>query len=269
MKDSNFPPGWDEQRVQKLINHYERQSEDEAVAEDEAACEDNSCTLMEVPKELKLFPGILVIVIAVLSFIVSVKGCQISGSAKRTAESALETSRQQFVQLNRPYVTISPKKGSDDRYWNLAQQDKSVLMNIRYEVKNVGNVVAKDVRLPDKVLVRLGANLEEYSPATYKEVTAAFTLGPGQSCRVDIIGIIRFKTAEDAKENLKLLASDKKNGILISTAADYANELEKSQKYRTLVTTRFFSDRALLIKQEMISLTEEADESKSSNKPTQ
>jgi len=52
MKRSNFPPGWDEQRVRRVIEHYELQSEDEAVAEDEAAYEDASCTLMEVPKEL-------------------------------------------------------------------------------------------------------------------------------------------------------------------------------------------------------------------------
>ena len=52
MKRSNFPSGWDEQRVRNVINHYERQSEDQAVAEDEAAYEDASCTLMEVPKEL-------------------------------------------------------------------------------------------------------------------------------------------------------------------------------------------------------------------------
>jgi hypothetical protein len=52
MKSSNFPPSWDEQRVRKVIDHYERQSEDEAVAEDEAAYEDASCMLMKVPKEL-------------------------------------------------------------------------------------------------------------------------------------------------------------------------------------------------------------------------
>jgi len=52
MKNSSFPAGWDEQRVRKVIDHYERQSEDETVAEDEAAYEDGSCTLMEVAKEL-------------------------------------------------------------------------------------------------------------------------------------------------------------------------------------------------------------------------
>lgn len=34
--DQQFPPGWDEARVQQVISHYEQQSEAEAVAEDEA-----------------------------------------------------------------------------------------------------------------------------------------------------------------------------------------------------------------------------------------
>ena len=52
MKQSNFPPGWDENRVRKVLEHYETQTQEEAVAEDEAACEDPSQTLMEVPNEL-------------------------------------------------------------------------------------------------------------------------------------------------------------------------------------------------------------------------
>lgn len=52
MKQSKFPPGWDIQRVQKVLAHYETQSEDEAVAEDEAAFEAAGQTIMEVPTEL-------------------------------------------------------------------------------------------------------------------------------------------------------------------------------------------------------------------------
>jgi hypothetical protein len=52
MKQSKFPPGWNEQRVNSVIAHYESQSENEAVAEDEAARESKGGTLMEVPKEL-------------------------------------------------------------------------------------------------------------------------------------------------------------------------------------------------------------------------
>jgi len=52
MKKSKFPPGWNEKRVHDVLNHYEKQSEEEAIAEDEAAYEDASFTVMEVPKEL-------------------------------------------------------------------------------------------------------------------------------------------------------------------------------------------------------------------------
>ena len=52
MKQSQFPLGWDDKRVQKVIAHYEAQTEEEAVAEDEAAFEDQTQTVMEIPTEL-------------------------------------------------------------------------------------------------------------------------------------------------------------------------------------------------------------------------
>ena len=52
MAQARFPPGWDEERVQKVLARYETQSEEEAVAEDEAAVESPGQTVMEVPVEL-------------------------------------------------------------------------------------------------------------------------------------------------------------------------------------------------------------------------
>jgi len=52
MRQKKFPPGWDEERVRKVIAHYEQQTEEEAVAEDEAAFQQSSQTVIEVPKEL-------------------------------------------------------------------------------------------------------------------------------------------------------------------------------------------------------------------------
>ena len=51
-KTTNFPPGWDEERVERLLRHYDSLSEDEAVAEDEAAFEDPTQTVMMIPKDL-------------------------------------------------------------------------------------------------------------------------------------------------------------------------------------------------------------------------
>jgi hypothetical protein len=50
--ETRFPPGWDEQRVREVIELYESQSEEEAVAEDEAAFERAHETMMAVPHEL-------------------------------------------------------------------------------------------------------------------------------------------------------------------------------------------------------------------------
>ena len=53
MKQQNrFPPGWDEERVRKVIEHYENQTEDEEFAEIEAAEEAAGTTMIAVPTEL-------------------------------------------------------------------------------------------------------------------------------------------------------------------------------------------------------------------------
>lgn len=52
MTQNRFPPGWDNERVQRVLAHYEGQTEAEAVAEDEAMSEDPTQTVMEVPREL-------------------------------------------------------------------------------------------------------------------------------------------------------------------------------------------------------------------------
>ncbi len=52
MSENRFPKGWDQERVQRLLDHYEGQSEDEAVAEDEAAWEDTTHSVVDVPTDL-------------------------------------------------------------------------------------------------------------------------------------------------------------------------------------------------------------------------
>jgi len=52
MKKGKYPPGWDEERVRRVLEYYEGQSEEEALAKDEAAFENTKQTIMEVPIEL-------------------------------------------------------------------------------------------------------------------------------------------------------------------------------------------------------------------------
>jgi len=51
-KSTEFPEGWDEARVKRVLEHYESQKDEEAVAEDEAAAELKDQTIMEVQTDL-------------------------------------------------------------------------------------------------------------------------------------------------------------------------------------------------------------------------
>lgn len=51
MSVNRFPPGWDEERVRRVLDHYERQTDEEAVGEDEAAFEQGH-TVMVIPTDL-------------------------------------------------------------------------------------------------------------------------------------------------------------------------------------------------------------------------
>lgn len=49
---TRLPRGWDEDRVRRVLRHYEKQSPEEATAEDEAAFGRSSRTVMKVPSRL-------------------------------------------------------------------------------------------------------------------------------------------------------------------------------------------------------------------------
>ena len=55
-KRGRFPPGWNDARVQRVLDHYETQSDSEAVAEDEAAYRSTTMTVMKIP--VKLVPAV-------------------------------------------------------------------------------------------------------------------------------------------------------------------------------------------------------------------
>ena len=51
MSQTQFPPGWDAERVRRLIAHYDAVDEEQQVAEDEAVQEQPGQTTVVVPIE--------------------------------------------------------------------------------------------------------------------------------------------------------------------------------------------------------------------------
>jgi hypothetical protein len=53
MSEQQFPPGWDADRVKRLLAHYDNLSEEQQVAEDEeAARQQQGQAIIAVPEEL-------------------------------------------------------------------------------------------------------------------------------------------------------------------------------------------------------------------------
>lgn len=52
MREHEFPDGWDEERVRRLLAHYDAQTEEQAIAEDEAAWGDAAHATMRIPIDL-------------------------------------------------------------------------------------------------------------------------------------------------------------------------------------------------------------------------
>lgn len=51
MSGNKFPEDWDEQKVRRVLAHYEEQTEEDALAEDEAGIQPSD-TVMNIPHEL-------------------------------------------------------------------------------------------------------------------------------------------------------------------------------------------------------------------------
>jgi hypothetical protein len=51
MSQSKFPTGWDEEKVRRVLAHYEEQTDQDALLEDEAGIEPSE-TVMNVPHDL-------------------------------------------------------------------------------------------------------------------------------------------------------------------------------------------------------------------------
>lgn len=49
---TGLPIEWNEKRIQDVIDYYDQQTEDEAIAEAEEALQNDSSTLMAIPTEL-------------------------------------------------------------------------------------------------------------------------------------------------------------------------------------------------------------------------
>ena len=209
----------------------------------------------------------IVAVLVLVAIGISVRSCQISGKATNTAinalevaeasnhiaQEALQNSNTQFIQINRPYILIIPKRYENNEYRKVSQKANVVEINIKCEVKNVGNVAAKNVQLSDSIAARI--NLKDI-PVRFQKPDG-IALGPGDGFMVRIQIQMEFNTVSEAKANSESLISDQDDGVSFPFSLNYENELDQSKKYRTFRLIRIKNDMAEIVKSEMTVFTKD------------
>jgi hypothetical protein len=216
----------------------------------------------------KFILDLIILTIASFALCVSIKSCQISKDATKIskdsniiANEAVESTKYHFIQINRPYLIIAPKKFEDGKFWKLDQINNQVQAIFRYELKNVGNVAAKDISLPNRLVFGPGMKIQKEAPLTFTK-PGKVTIGPGDHFVVTVTTLMGYNDEETAKKNLEYLTSNKSEGVTFMLSVDYTNELEDSQKYRTFVENRIHNDKAMILRSEMVSLGDDTSPSK-------
>lgn len=203
----------------------------------------------------KFYLDLAMVIVVLISVVISIRSCQVSENAEDTAKEALDTIKYQFIQTNRPYIILSPKKFDDGLFWKVGRKGNMVEVALKYEVKNVGNIGAKDINIPDKLAIGPGTKLKEGAQVIYSKM-GKVTLGPGDDFNMEAITSMEYESEEEAKRNLAHFISEKSKGVTFLISVDYTNELDESQKYRTLMMNRIHNEKALLIKSEMFNLSD-------------
>src|SRR5687767_11448281 len=94
---------------------------------------------------------VLTFAIAVLALVQSQRNNRLTEQANTIANEAFKASTNQFIQMNRPHLAVKLKKGTNGFFLTPALNGTSVVHVLDYEIKNIGNIGAKDVIFPSKL----------------------------------------------------------------------------------------------------------------------
>ncbi len=196
------------------------------------------------------------ILVSIIALSISLCSNKTASDANRIAKDTYETSKYQFLQVNRPYIIISPKRFDNKQFWQIKQEGENIKIALMYEMKNAGNVTAKDIMLPDKATFISGKKLLKDDQVRYYK-SGKVTLGPGDTFNIYSNIALEKENEEAAKKDYEHLVSDKSYGVDVSLSVNYTNELDETQRYKTFVQYRIHKNKAQLIKSETLILSDE------------
>lgn len=180
---------------------------------------------------------------------------RLSADANRIANEALKTSTNQFIDLNRPYLTITLKKDKNGFFVNPEKHGTSVVHILDYEVRNVGNIGAKEVVFPENVATGPNLNVPQSSVSLRRPNPIGIL--PGATYPFRFKAEIPFANENAASNAFKKWGEGTTNSMTVGFSVTYKNSLDLSRTYRTFVKERISKESVVIIDSDFLDVSNE------------
>jgi tetratricopeptide (TPR) repeat protein len=167
----------------------------------------------------------------------------IKGDVFKGAQPKVKNEKQQKETFTyRPYITFAPKKNNEGNYLTVEKQNNIAKILIELELKNTGNVAAKNIRFPDEVNIQTKMDVQRI-----EKLTPILTLVPDDSVVLGVSMIINYKNEEGLISDLALMNSSEFNGYHFGCTIIYENE-NGAGKYALSVLYIIKKNRVMVLK---------------------
>lgn len=166
-------------------------------------------------------------------------------------DRALEETRRQFSLINRPLITITPKRYQDGKLLVLSLSGNGIRIRHQLEIKNQGNIATKVLGIAPTsgaTSPNISHDGKKFTPAITP--VEGFALAPNQSVRVELEMRLEWATPEEAAQNLKQFLANEKEAFTIEMTAQYSSVADDTRKYRTYCMYRAMLNDAAIIRLE-------------------
>jgi len=184
---------------------------------------------------IKSITNALSLIVAVAALTVSIRTCTISDQAQKTAQDALNSSRKQFVEENRPYVSIKSVEFKKTKsFFMISKEDDKRVLKLQYQIKNIGSVAARNIVLES---ITVPSDIFESANSTSFAPPPIVTLFPGEEIYMEIKAV---------SKSIPSFTLDNLKAIEVQIAMTYIHDLSNSIKYLTKVKHSIESNNVIL-----------------------
>lgn len=195
----------------------------------------------------KFILAFIPILFAAASIAVAIKSCRTSEDAVDIANNALNLSKKQFFQINRPRIVCTPLLFKENKkYFKFDRNQGTLKIFLKYKIENIGNVGAINIEIPgdadwfENEKLKGGIPLEEKPPGP-------ISLAPDEEFALEIY--VRGKPTGSATiESLIQNYNEGKNCITHEFPLLYHNELDTSITYSLIGEHEICADHTKILR---------------------